>query len=568
MVAERTEQIEKDKTVIEQQAAELRKTDELKSRFFANVSHELRTPLTLIIGPLKRMLNRTDLPPDTVDGLHRMLSNGQRLKSTVNDIMDLTKVEEGKLEAYHEPTHVAVHLKHIVGQFTFLALQRSITLQTAYQFSLDLILLLDRAKVETIIRNLIVNALKHTPRGGQVTFSARYANGQLTINVEDTGHGIDERDLPLLFDRFYQARHGQAAGESEGGTGIGLAICSELVSLMGGEVTVTSSVGNGSIFKVSLPATIADSEARVHTDFEPFVARPQVQGKVREAMPQAVSLTHKLPHVLMVEDHQDIQDYLSEILSPRFYLSFADHGRMALDLLQRIDNSLPDLIITDLMMPVMNGFELLRHLKADPALALLPTIVLSARSAIVDRLTVLRTGVDDYLLKPFEEAELQQRISNLLANATARHLAMVQKANGVLDAMGPPPSLSQTTAPAAASTKKDIRPTPATADLQFLTEVETHFRAHIEDPDFGNEDLAALLFISVRTLSRRLKAMTGLSANKFMLEIRLTEARKLLEAVPRPTLSTIAINVGFRKASYFSSRFRQRFGVLPSEYNR
>lgn len=277
----------------------------------------------------------------------------------------------------------------------------------------------------------------------------------------------------------------------------------------------------------------------------------QVQegGPLRSMASQPVTSSAQ-PILLLVEDNDDLREYLSEVLVDDYQILTACNGKTALHILeeQRKKKALPNLIITDLMMPEMDGFQLLQYLKDDAELALVPTVVLSARAAAGDRLKALRTGIDDYLLKPFEENELRQRIHNLLANANARKQAL---------STGQPANPAET----------DLQPpSPSAEDGQWLRAVEAIVREQLATNDFGNEELATRLFVSPRTLSRRIKLLTGLSTNKFMLEIRLQTARALLETRPRPTLGAIAEQVGFKKASYFSTRFRERFGILPSEY--
>lgn len=553
LVKERTKIIEEDKQLIEQQAVELRKNDELKTRFFTNISHELRTPLTLIMGPIRRILQSNDLPSESFNNLHRAYTNSERLQDMVNDILDLSKLEEGKLQANSESTQVHPFLCRVVSYFDSLALQRGVDLVSELAVTSDLHLAVDQQKLETILRNLITNAIKFTPPGGRVTAMAAWKNNSLIIKISDTGYGINQKDLPKLFERFYQARYGSTTNEIQGGTGIGLAICHELTQLMKGQITVESQLGAGSTFTVLLPAEkVAPPHAQLplidpfSEDDTAFVARPQVQGEVTGARPG-------LPRLLIVEDNADLRDYLHEILCDNFQLKFAYHGGLALDYL-RTCTELPDLIITDLMMPQMDGFHLLRHLKADQSYSLIPTIVLSARAAIGDRMNTLRTGIDDYILKPFHEQELIQRIHNLLANAQAREAAKQER------------SIPEPLSESAFGTNHEKNQPDQDEEDAFLQDLKKSIHKNLGNPDFGNKELAALFYISPRTLSRRIKSATGMSTNKFMLEIRLLVAREMLEASPRPTLSTVAESIGFKKTSYLSTRFRERFGVLPSEY--
>ena len=555
LVLERTARIEAARRTIEQQAEELRQLDRFKSRFFVNVSHELRTPLTLVLAPIRRLLRQPGLPAWSFDSLRRADNNGHRLLRMVNDILDLSKLEEGRLEVTPEATPLHAFFARLAANFDSLAEQREINLSAHVDLPRDLIGDLDRGKVESIVQNLLANAIRFTPAGGRVELRVRQTPGKLRLVVTDNGQGIAPEDQDKLFDRFYQSRHGEGSRPG-GGTGVGLAICRELTQLMGGRIGLESELGAGSRFTVELPLTVHPAGA----EGEAFLGTlPLAPRRLSRSAPLPTAETAPdAPTLLVVEDNPDLREYLSEILTGEFNLLTANNGRVALDLLRqrKAAGQLPDLIITDLMMPEMNGFTLLRQLKDDRELALLPTIVLSARSAAGDKLNVLRIGVDDYLLKPFDEMELLQRIRNLLTNARNRQKALRR-------APDEPES-----APVAGVQPPVADPTINEADARWLAEAEDHVRANLADPGFGNAALAALLFVSTRTLSRRIKVLTGLSANKFMLEIRLLEARRLLETSPPPSLGTVAEAIGFAKTSYFTSRFRERFGISPGEYRR
>lgn len=580
LIEERTEQIERDKFLIERQANELRELDRTKSRFFTNVSHELRTPLTLILAPINRLLNNRNLSADEFRHLLRASTNGDRLLRLVNDILNLAKLEQGGLKVVLVPTNAHQFLTRVVANFESLATQNNCQLATDLQLNSEAVFMIDRAKTESIVHNLVSNAVRHSAHAS-VTVYANYTDDELQLRIADSGQGIAVEDLPKIFDRFYQADSN--LGRSTGGTGIGLAICKEFTELLGGQIAVSSTLGVGTEFTLRLPAKAADREGMVaqHGEDEEL-AGPQVQsfGEEQRITSQAGSSNEQAkgtsveapaqrPRVLIVEDNGDMQTYLSDVLSTNYEVATVSNGRQALNHLRSATEftRLPQLIITDLMMPQMDGFELLTNLKATPEYANIPTIVLSARSSLQARLTALRTGIDDYLTKPFNEAELRQRITNVLTNA----------ANRATPAPVLAPELTARYTDGAGA--DNTHPRPATTEAQpgtdpqsyaeeqtWLREVEAVVQENLEQEDFGNDDLAARFFVSSRTLSRKIKALTGLTVNKFMLEIRLTEARRLLEERPQSTLQEVAQSVGYQKASYFSRKFKERFGVLPSEY--
>ena len=576
LVEERTRQIERDKAVIERQASELLELDRTKSRFFTNVSHELRTPLTLILAPINRLLNNNKLSSEEFRHLLRASTNGDRLLRLVNDIMSLSKLEQGALQVDLIPTNAYTFLNRAVANFETFATQNNCQLAADLQLAPEAMFALDRAKIESIIHNLVSNAIRHAAHAS-VTVYTGYANGELRLRVTDTGQGISATDLPKIFDRFYQADSN--LGRRAGGTGIGLAICKEFTELLGGRIEVTSTPGAGTEFSVSLPTELLEGEAAISEEAKEKPktgAGPQVQSLVEEPRnkspnPVIIPVTSdepaaangQVPQVLVVEDNGDMQNYITEVLAPDYEVIALANGRQALDHLRSAEEfaRLPQLIITDLMMPQMDGFELLTTLKASPVYATIPTIVLSARSSIQARLTALRTGIDDYLTKPFNEAELRQRVANLLTNANNR--ATVGSAELALStSAGDGKSIAGVTAEAPATNHQSYE-----EEQSWLRAVEAVVRENLERDDFGNDDLAAHFFVSSRTLSRKIKALTGLTVNKFMLEIRMMESRRLLEERPQITLQEVAQLVGYQKASYFSRKFRERFGVLPSKYN-
>ena len=531
LVRERTAIIEGDRAKIEEQASELRQLDELKSRFFTNLSHELRTPLTLLLAPIRRLLRQPDLDDVTFASVRRAYYNGEHLRGLVNDILDLAKLEDGQLEVHREPTQTGSFLRRIVGLHHSLAAQREIELRADLppsEVSLDV----DRGKIETILRNLLANALRFTPRGGSVCLKSVYEDGELVITVDDTGPGIDPADRERIFDRFYQS----SSAAVTGGTGIGLALCRELALLMQGTLHARPRPGGGTVFALAVPAAASATVSAAPLTDEPPARRPATTGA--DAAPVA------RPTVLVAEDNPDLREYLTEILRDEYHVVTADDGREALLILEE-GQVAPAVILTDLMMPNLDGYGLLRALKATDRWRLTPTIVLSARTGVGDRLNALRTGIDDYILKPFDESELRQRIANVLVNARNR---------------------AEETTAAAPPEAPPAEEVAGTADDPLVAEAANIVRRNLSNDEFGNAELATLLFVSTRTLGRRVRAATGLTTNKFILEIRLMVARELLEQRPRPTVTAVAARVGFQKASYFSSRFRARFGVSPADY--
>ena len=526
------------KKIIEGQAAELQQLDQLKSRFFANVSHELRTPLTLILGPLGTILKRNTASSSDYPLLRLMQQNGQSLLKLINEILDLSKLESSTLILKEEAVELYSFLHHLVSQFESHAQQEGV--QLIFQFEADkhLQALLDKAKFEKVVNNLLSNAIKFTPNGGQVQCVMQDQGQSLLFRVTDTGKGIHPNDLPYVFDRFYQSK--QPDTPIQGGTGIGLALCREFAQLFKGEIWVESEWKKGSNFFFKFP------KKEVMGVPEPFQLLEQstaVNSKLETIAPPG-SLKGA-PTILLVEDNSSLRQYIQLVLQDQFNLILAENGEVALERLNGGGQTV-DLILSDVMMPVMDGFQLLECLKGNDQFRHIPVIMLTARAALGDKLKALRIGVDDYMLKPFQTEELIARVSNLLKNSKARlllHQAVVVEEEEEFD-----------------------EPVLSKADLEWLEKLEELVKEQIDDTQFNLSRLSGQLFISERQLHRRIKNLTGLTPNKYIREIKLQKARTLLEERACSTVSEVSYAVGFNKSDYFSKVFQERFGKLPSSY--
>ncbi len=544
-IQQATAQIQQDKAVIEQQANELRQLDQMKSRFFTNVSHELRTPLTLILGPIGTVLNSAGLTEGQINLLQKTRESGRALLKLVNNLLDLAKMEQDKLGLQVSPEPLFPLLQNVVAPYENYAQQLGIQLILDYQAKPDLQLAIDRDKLETILNNLISNALKFTLPGGSVTLGAEDHDPVMRLLVQDTGTGIHPDDLPHIFKRFYQSPVRPAQSSSDylaGGTGIGLALSQELAQALGGRLWAESVLEQGSTFYLEFPKQEVTSLApAAQPEAQPVTNLPVKSSKVPA---HSFIQDQHAARLLLVEDNGELRDYLSTILSPYYEVVTAMHGQAALDLLaQGIDFQM---IISDIMMPVMDGFQLIERLKARAEYRHIPIILLTARAELEDKLRALRIGVDDYLLKPFEEAELLARIENLLAHAQQR---------AVFQQTEPDPE----TPPAAS-------PAIPTADQQWLERLENVVRQHLADPQFTTEFVAEKMTISRRQLQRRLQQLVGLSPHAYIQEIRLHEARHLLEKRAFKSVKEVARVLGYPNTEYFSRQFRGRFGKVPSEY--
>lgn len=524
--------------LIERQSEALQQMDQLKSRFFANVSHELRTPLTLLLSPLEQVLKDKALVPHSARLLALAQRNGKQLLDLVNDLLELTKLDIAAPDIREQPTLAYDFLEETVESFLPLAATKHIRLLLDYQPDRRLVVQMDRPKLVKILNNLLANALKFTPRSGTITVRVAQQGTWWTLQVEDTGPGIHPEDLPYIFDLYYQSQRPET--KTEGGVGIGLALSRSLAQHLGGQLTVQSTPPQGSIFELLLPfREVSTAQA------EPLATRVQQSGDItvlpssRAEQPEPDAAT-----ILVVEDHADLQEFLQTVLSPAYQITMVDNGQAALEFLETAP-LLPDLILSDLMMPLLDGFQMLEKLRQRARWQSIPVILLTARADQADRLRAFRTGIDDYILKPFGVEELLVRIDNALRNQESRR---------EWAALTSPPSAAA-----------EDTPLPPGPDL-WVAELEAAVRLHLSSHQLTVDHLAGLMQMSRKTLYTRVRESTGLSANQFIQEIRLLQAREMLEAGQVRSLRELAEALGMRETNYLSRLYRGRFGKSPADY--
>jgi signal transduction histidine kinase/DNA-binding response OmpR family regulator len=527
--------------LIEQQTEQLRSLDVAKSRFFANISHELRTPLTLLTSPVQTLLKENQLTERQTHLLQMAERSGKQLGQLINEILDLRKLEMGKMTVTAEPTELRAWFQPYLAQFESLAGQKNITYDIVLDLPERVAAMLDREKCRQILFNLLSNAFKFTPQQGRIEVSLRVAGQQMLLLVTNSGSGIHPDDLPQVFDRYFQSNRPEKP--VDGGTGIGLALCREYAQLLGGTIGVESTPGTDTVFRVTLPLQLTEIEAE--SDAPDALPMPNGVRETTSTMP-ITATNNKLSTILLVEDNPDLRDYIRVVLQDNYQVVTAEHGQAALDLMHKNSpNSAsftPDLILSDLMMPVMDGYQLLERLKSDPATQQIPVVMLTARAEAQDKLKALRIGVDDYLTKPFDEEELLARIENLLKNQAARRLATTEETTDT----DTPPLLSQ-------------------PDREWLETFEAYVQKHFASDLLSVSSLAYQFAMSESTLLRQLKRLTGLSPQQYIQEVRLNEARHMLEIRRYSSIAQVAAKVGYDDTRTFSRSFKQRFGKLPSE---
>jgi len=551
-------EVEKRTEKIEQQKTKLMEMDKIKSRFFANISHELRTPLTLITGPVDAMLHGQygELNPNLQKALSRTEKNGKQLMRFIEQILDLSRLESGKLMIHEKAVLLTSEIRKIESSFQELARTKHQEWLVDYEIPEDLIVLMDDDKFEKIIYNLLSNAFKFTPQFGQVRLvvkpvakhsfqSLPGSKTELVFEIIDTGKGIPSEDLPFIFDRFFQSSKMEES--NAGGSGIGLAFSKELTEALGGTLTARSEQGKGSTFRLVLPFQVASSVPLTEKVTDE-AAGDLIQMSVPLEEESKIHLK-KLHTVLVVDDNIELLQFITEILTPLFKVVTANDGVQALELLEQRTHAI-DFIISDVMMPRMDGFELLEKLKSHPEWKKLPVVLLTAKATTEHKIRALRTGVDDYLFKPFSTAELLARVQNLLHHYEERSEEpfgdITMNASGTVSLHTDKVLLRE-------------------YDLQWLEKAESICKSNISNTMFGIPDLADHLAVSERQLHRRINELTGLTPNKYIREIKLQHARELLEVGRFKTVAEVAYHVAFEKPEYFSKLFAERFGVKPGE---
>jgi signal transduction histidine kinase/DNA-binding response OmpR family regulator len=511
---------------IEDQARLLQEAAKTKSRFFANVSHELRTPVTLVNGMLELMREKSSHNGSNKK-LDIALTSSRRLQSMLNEVLDLSRVEAGELKLSLCRREAVPLLGRIVFAFESLLLRKNIRLDYDVNEIEGLAIDVDEDKFEKVINNLMHNAVKFNNDGGWIMVSAQRKDAVMSISVSDSGVGIPDSDLPFVFDRFYQSSSTDKL--SSQGIGIGLSLVRDFTELHSGKVAVSSRVNEGSCFTVTFPIVPA-ADAGVEESFESLTELPEVNFN---------SFT-KRPHILIVEDNDEMRFYLKEILGNEVDIAEAQHGREAL---QWLESRIPDVIISDVMMPEMDGQEFLLHLKRSKEYRGIPVVMLTARASEEDLLHGLSLGVDDYIIKPFNARELKIRIHNLVTNQEIRR--------------------EWTKLPA--ETDEFTKLVSAEEDELFKDKIRAFVEAHADNGALGIGDLCDHLAISERQLYRKAATLTGMTPAQLIKEVRMKIAYRLLLERQVTKVSDVAKRVGFDNTSYFSRQFEARFGRRPTD---
>jgi DNA-binding response OmpR family regulator len=572
---ERSKEIEEKNRRLEELSEKLKELDKIKSRFFANISHEFRTPLTLILGPLEQMI--ASCPGNDEEKKRKLIlmhRNTERLLRLINQLLELSKLENSKMKLLASKTNIISFVKGIADSFQPPARQKELDLvfQAENEISHEAILenmdiYIDPLKMEEIMSNILANAIKFTPPGGEIkvtvkgnpTAEANFPAGWVEISVCDTGPGIPLEQLPHIFDRFYQADITYEYHRK--GTGIGLTLAKELVELHHGTIQARSQVGEGSAFIIRLPlgsghlapdeiiresvsgdiktGTSTGRLSRVAKELE--MDKREMNSKYKsESFPEPGIRVDETNIILVVEDSADMRDYIRGALEPDCTVVTAADGREGIQKAQEI---IPDLIISDIMMPVVDGLELCRLLKNDVKTSHIPIVLLTAKASEENILQGLETGADNYITKPFNTELLIARIKNLIDIRR-------QLQNNINREMTLPP----------------VKTSVSKIDRKFLRDLQVVIKRNISDPEFNVEELCKKLYMGNTTLYRKIMALCGQTPTEFIRSCRLKRAVQLLKS-GYGSVTEVAFEVGFSSRAYFTKCFREKYQQLPSDFN-
>ncbi len=543
-----TTRIQKSKALAEMERKEREHHEALnnfKLEFFTNISHELRTPLTLILAPLSRILHDENLSPSLSKKMKGIKNNVHRLLTLVNQILEFRKIERGKERLQVSHQDITVLLNEIEESFAESAAAKGVKLNFELK-QLDTQIWVDCQKLENIVVNIVANALKYTYKGGVVSLNAQLlekkapAQKLLEIKIADTGIGIEPSRLNWIFDRFYST---DISGTNiNGSSGIGLALVKSLVSLHKGKIQVESKVGKGSEFTVEIPVRrkdYADDEIIPGDGQYVVEVGPLEETKAFPLLRDGTGRLSKKPVLLVIDDNKELLEFISEILAGDYVVVTAVDGEQGFD---KVKESLPDLIISDVMMPKIDGLELTRKLKNDIRTSHIPVVLLTAKSGEENEFEGLKTGADYYIEKPFLPHILCKLIENILT--TRRNLIERFKSD---------------------ITMSTVKVACSELDKKLIEKLTNLIKENIDDPDLDVTSLTSEIGISRSLLHVKLKKLTGCSATEFIRSIRLREAVKLI-AEGKCNITEAAYCTGFSSSAYFSRRFKEYFGVTPKAY--
>jgi signal transduction histidine kinase/ligand-binding sensor domain-containing protein/DNA-binding response OmpR family regulator len=526
------------------EAFKYKELNRMKSHFFANISHEFRTPISLISGPIDKILSKAK-DDETRKQAGMIKRNANHLLGLINQLLDLSKLEAGKLSLRSSKRNIVSFIKGMTMSFESVAEEKDIMLKVEAEKD-EIELYFDNEKMTKIITNLLSNALKFTGEGGKITVTIDEPDdNSVEIKVRDTGIGIAEKELPKIFDRFYQVDSSQKR-EHEG-MGIGLALTKELIELHRGTITADSKAGKWTEFRINLPKGrkhLGDSEIVKEETVKPEleIDKEDYITIIVEGKDGVEVVGGDKNVVLVVEDNADVREFIKDSLGNDFQVEEASNGEQGI---RKAEQIIPDMIISDIMMPKMNGNELTKRLKTDEKTSHIPIILLTAKSDQESRLEGLETGADDYLIKPFDTNELRVRVKNLIQ---IRRKLQEKYSKGDYVPVK----------------RKESNNKLSDFEERFMNKVTDVIENNLSDEKFNIEKFGEEVGMSRIQLHRKLKALTGKSASNYLRTVRLSKARRLIEE-GKGNISEIAYSVGFSSPQYFTRCFKEEYGYPPSD---
>ncbi len=554
-IERRNNEISKQRDQLIEVSKKLEEATNAKLRFFTNISHEFRTPLTLIVGPLEDLIHSKQLAPELQKQFNIMHRNSLRLLRLINQLMDFRKLENEKMKLQAGQYNIVAFLKEIHESFIEYAIKKRIDFQI-HAAGEEIMLWFDWDKLDKVIFNLLSNAFKFTNEGGQITITVKketpvvktISDEELIIQIKDTGRGISQEHLSRIFDRFYQV---EKSPEFQG-TGLGLSLSKGFIKLHHGKIKVESEVGKGTTFIIRLPFGNTHLKTDEMIDAEgtqPVIMHHERSisneihfnpeySEVQDLQKEKQSFDEK-PVVLIVEDQKDVREYIKESLGDSYIIFEAANG---LEGLRQVEEEDPDLIISDIMMPEMDGLEMTRKLKSELKTCHIPIILLTAKASQEQKLEGLEEGADSYIPKPFNRRHLQVRVKKLLElrkklQETYRGQLVIEEEEGKISRM----------------------------DQKFLNKISKIVEEHTDKEDLSIEELSQIVGLSRVHVYRKIKKLTGMSVSEFVRSVKLRLSLELIKNSGK-TISEIAYEVGFSSPSYFTKSFKEQFGISPTEY--
>ncbi len=525
---------------LKEKSLELEKINDTKNQFYTNISHEFRTPLTLISGPVQKQLKREDLSDDDRHNFEMISRNSNRLLSLVDQLLDISKIETGNLKLKVSKSEIMSFIGSLCDSFKFSAKQKQINYIT-YTNKAIIDTYFDKDIIEKIVANLLSNAIKYTPNNGSVVCNATVKKNELHFTVKNTGKGLSAKEIAHIFERFYQIN------ENKQGVGIGLALVKELVALHKGSISVESTPNEWTTFTVVLPVTKESFKKNEIIQ----ITSPKVgnNGPTNNNLDVKETKTPNIetnlepdgenPILLVVDDNADVRTYLTNIFTENYTVIGAKNGQQGIDVALE---EVPDIIISDIMMPVKNGIDLCNNLKVDERTSHIPIILLTAKAGDQNEIEGIETGADDYVTKPFNEELLKLRVEKLIESR--RKLQERYSQEVILR----PKNIAITS-----------------IDEQFLERLQKVLDQKLVESSFNVEEFSKVVGMSRMQLHRKLKALTGLSATEFVRSQRLKLAAQLLKK-SEINVSQVGYSVGFNDHAYFSKCFKEMYHCTPSEY--